>query len=185
MIDFLAVYDTRCKHLLPLQDYETSWIRQEVPHLPCKQKCLFVGRSFLSFRPSLKVWINSAYRFVCSSYYINLKVSQRLLLCRCLQIEPLIQNREMVHHLLLYRCPLSVASPSENQCFSGGKPDECFQPVAVWGVGGGVSDGLLFHVIRLIPWLPFRSFCQTVKSKKKNLNLQRFCLTHDQFMIDR
>lgn len=59
--------------------------------------------------------------------------------CCCQQIEPVIQNHDLVHHLLLYRCPPSVIKPFEGSCYSQESPD-CFHAVAVWGVGGGVSD---------------------------------------------
>ncbi|XP_053470259.1 DBH-like monooxygenase protein 2 homolog [Ictalurus furcatus] len=56
------------------------------------------------------------------------------------RIEPVIQNQDLVHHLLLYRCPTSVTNPSEEQCYSKVKQSECIQAVAVWGVGGGAFE---------------------------------------------
>ncbi|KAM9435521.1 DBH-like monooxygenase protein 2 homolog [Clarias gariepinus] len=55
------------------------------------------------------------------------------------RIEPVIQNHDLVHHLLLYRCPPSVIKPFEGSCYSQESPD-CFHAVAVWGVGGGVFE---------------------------------------------
>jgi len=55
-----------------------------------------------------------------------------------LQIEPFITNIDLVHHLLLYRCPPNVTQPFEAECYTG-KGEECMETVAVWGVGGGVS----------------------------------------------
>ncbi|XP_043075759.1 DBH-like monooxygenase protein 2 homolog [Puntigrus tetrazona] len=53
------------------------------------------------------------------------------------RIEPVITNFDLVHHLLLYRCPPSVTSESfEAECYSG-VDEECMEAVAVWGVGGG------------------------------------------------
>ncbi|KAF4071092.1 hypothetical protein AMELA_G00280910 [Ameiurus melas] len=56
------------------------------------------------------------------------------------RIEPVIQNQDLVHHLLLYRCPPSVTNSSEEQCYSKVKQSECIQAVAVWGVGGGAFE---------------------------------------------
>ncbi|MCJ8743956.1 hypothetical protein PDJAM_G00100630 [Pangasius djambal] len=56
------------------------------------------------------------------------------------RIEPVIQNQDIVHHLLLYRCPPSVTKPSEEPCYSGEKPTDCYTVVAVWGVGGGAFE---------------------------------------------
>ncbi|XP_046692570.1 DBH-like monooxygenase protein 2 homolog [Silurus meridionalis] len=52
------------------------------------------------------------------------------------RIEPVIQNRDIVHHLLLYRCPPSVKQHSEKPCYSKNTQAECIQAVAVWGTGG-------------------------------------------------
>ncbi|XP_053098000.1 DBH-like monooxygenase protein 2 homolog [Pangasianodon hypophthalmus] len=56
------------------------------------------------------------------------------------RIEPVIQNKDIVHHLLLYRCPPSVTKPSEERCYSREKETDCFTVVAVWGVGGGAFE---------------------------------------------
>ncbi|XP_039548937.1 DBH-like monooxygenase protein 2 homolog [Pimephales promelas] len=53
------------------------------------------------------------------------------------RIEPVITNSDLVHHLLLYRCPPSVTEPSEAQCYTRLSINECMETVAVWGVGGG------------------------------------------------
>ncbi|KTF79969.1 hypothetical protein cypCar_00032010, partial [Cyprinus carpio] len=50
--------------------------------------------------------------------------------------EPVITNPDLVHHLLLYRCPPSVTEPFEAECYTG-VDRECMETVAVWGVGGG------------------------------------------------
>ncbi|XP_052390510.1 DBH-like monooxygenase protein 2 homolog isoform X1 [Carassius gibelio] len=52
------------------------------------------------------------------------------------RIEPVITNPDLVHHLLLYRCPPSVTEPFEAKCYTG-VDGECMETVAVWGVGGG------------------------------------------------
>ncbi|XP_051954256.1 DBH-like monooxygenase protein 2 homolog [Xyrauchen texanus] len=55
------------------------------------------------------------------------------------RIEPLIENFDLVHHLLLYRCPPSVKEPSETECYTTGS-EQCMEVVAVWGVGGGAFE---------------------------------------------
>ncbi|XP_067274110.1 DBH-like monooxygenase protein 2 homolog [Pseudorasbora parva] len=55
------------------------------------------------------------------------------------RIEPFITNFDLVHHVLLYRCPQSVTEPFEAQCYTG-KGEECMETVAVWGVGGGAFE---------------------------------------------
>ncbi|XP_016411972.1 DBH-like monooxygenase protein 2 homolog [Sinocyclocheilus rhinocerous] len=55
------------------------------------------------------------------------------------RIEPVITNFDLVHHLLLYRCPLTVTEPFEAECFTG-VDGECMETVAVWGVGGGAFE---------------------------------------------
>ncbi|XP_059354299.1 DBH-like monooxygenase protein 2 homolog [Carassius carassius] len=55
------------------------------------------------------------------------------------RIEPVITNRDLVHHLLLYRCPPSVTEPFEAECYTG-VDGECMETVAVWGVGGGTFE---------------------------------------------
>ncbi|XP_072542242.1 DBH-like monooxygenase protein 2 homolog [Salminus brasiliensis] len=56
------------------------------------------------------------------------------------RIEPLIENVDLVHHLLLYRCPQTVTSPTEEACYTGEAQTQCFQTVAAWGVGGGAFE---------------------------------------------
>uniref|UniRef100_A0A8C1CJ92 Monooxygenase, DBH-like 1, like n=1 Tax=Cyprinus carpio carpio TaxID=630221 RepID=A0A8C1CJ92_CYPCA len=55
------------------------------------------------------------------------------------RIEPVITNFDLVHHLLLYRCPPSVTEPFEAECYTG-VDGECMETVAVWGVGGGAFE---------------------------------------------
>ncbi|XP_019953089.2 DBH-like monooxygenase protein 2 homolog [Paralichthys olivaceus] len=55
-------------------------------------------------------------------------------------IVPEIEHPDIVHHMLLYRCPSSVTETYDNQCFVGDKGDICFGVVAAWGVGGGVYE---------------------------------------------
>uniref|UniRef100_A0A674DDF7 Monooxygenase, DBH-like 1, like n=1 Tax=Salmo trutta TaxID=8032 RepID=A0A674DDF7_SALTR len=45
-------------------------------------------------------------------------------------------NLDLVHHMLLYSCPLSVIQINEQQCYTGGPWADCFKVVAVWAVGG-------------------------------------------------
>ncbi|XP_073788581.1 DBH-like monooxygenase protein 2 homolog isoform X1 [Danio rerio] len=51
------------------------------------------------------------------------------------RIEPVITNYDLVHHLLLYRCPPTVTEPLELECYT--KTERCMETIAVWGVGGG------------------------------------------------
>ncbi|KAF4099805.1 DBH-like monooxygenase protein 2 homolog [Onychostoma macrolepis] len=55
------------------------------------------------------------------------------------RIEPFITNFDLVHHLLLYRCPVSMTEAFETECYTG-NDGECMQTVAVWGVGGGAFE---------------------------------------------
>ncbi|XP_044233435.1 DBH-like monooxygenase protein 2 homolog [Thunnus albacares] len=56
------------------------------------------------------------------------------------QIEPVIDNPDIVHHMLLYSCPYYVTQPSDNPCFMGDLGDYCYGVVAAWGVGGGAFE---------------------------------------------
>uniref|UniRef100_A0A8D0DGG4 Monooxygenase, DBH-like 1, like n=1 Tax=Sander lucioperca TaxID=283035 RepID=A0A8D0DGG4_SANLU len=56
------------------------------------------------------------------------------------QIEPVIENVDMVHHMLLHRCPTFVTKPYDKPCFMGDMGDACFGVVAAWGVGAGVYE---------------------------------------------
>uniref|UniRef100_A0A671NDQ8 Monooxygenase, DBH-like 1, like n=1 Tax=Sinocyclocheilus anshuiensis TaxID=1608454 RepID=A0A671NDQ8_9TELE len=56
-------------------------------------------------------------------------------------IEPVITNIDVMHHLVLYRCPPSVTELLEVECYTG-MDTKCIEAVAVWGVGGGVMAGL-------------------------------------------
>ncbi|XP_026125787.1 DBH-like monooxygenase protein 2 homolog [Carassius auratus] len=55
------------------------------------------------------------------------------------RIEPVIENVDLVHHLLLYRCPPTVTEPLEAECYTGAD-EKCMEVVAVWGVGGGAFE---------------------------------------------
>ncbi|XP_028253404.1 DBH-like monooxygenase protein 2 homolog [Parambassis ranga] len=52
------------------------------------------------------------------------------------QIVPVIDNPDIVHHMLLYSCPVYVTELHEGQCYMGDPGDACFGVVASWGVGG-------------------------------------------------
>ncbi|XP_057208977.1 DBH-like monooxygenase protein 2 homolog isoform X2 [Triplophysa rosa] len=56
------------------------------------------------------------------------------------RIEPLIQNMDLVHHLLLYRCPPGVTEIYESQCYTEMSNEKCMEVVAVWGIGGGAFE---------------------------------------------
>ncbi|XP_026853980.2 DBH-like monooxygenase protein 2 homolog [Electrophorus electricus] len=56
------------------------------------------------------------------------------------RVEPLLENRDLVHHMLLYRCPPTVTTPYEHACYETEEATECYQAVAGWGVGGGAFE---------------------------------------------
>ncbi|XP_046877904.1 DBH-like monooxygenase protein 2 homolog [Hypomesus transpacificus] len=53
------------------------------------------------------------------------------------RIEPNIENLDLVHHILLYRCPSTMNQTSEGPCYSGDGFEECFSMIHGWAVGGG------------------------------------------------
>ncbi|XP_070781695.1 DBH-like monooxygenase protein 2 homolog [Enoplosus armatus] len=55
-------------------------------------------------------------------------------------VEPVIEHHDIVHHMLLYRCPSFVTEPYDKPCYGGDIGDACFGVVATWAVGGGVSE---------------------------------------------
>lgn len=56
------------------------------------------------------------------------------------QVEPVIKHPDIVHHMLLYRCPSSVTQPYDKQCYVSSTMEPCFSVVAAWAVGGGVNS---------------------------------------------
>ncbi|XP_045552682.1 DBH-like monooxygenase protein 2 homolog [Salmo salar] len=52
------------------------------------------------------------------------------------RVEPVIKNLDLVHHMLLYSCPLSVIQINEQQCYTGGPGADCLKLVSVWNTGG-------------------------------------------------
>lgn len=56
------------------------------------------------------------------------------------QVEPDIQQYDMVHHMLLYRCPSFVTEAYDRPCYRGDLGDACHDVVAAWGKGGGVRE---------------------------------------------
>ncbi|XP_042358874.1 DBH-like monooxygenase protein 2 homolog [Plectropomus leopardus] len=56
------------------------------------------------------------------------------------QIEPVIENVDLVHHMLLYSCPSYVTELYDRPCYMGDIGDVCFGVVAAWGMGGGVFE---------------------------------------------
>uniref|UniRef100_A0A3B5BBC6 Monooxygenase DBH like 1 n=1 Tax=Stegastes partitus TaxID=144197 RepID=A0A3B5BBC6_9TELE len=56
------------------------------------------------------------------------------------QIEPVIENKDVVHHILLYRCPHFVTQTYEYKCYVGDVGDTCFHVLASWGIGGAVFE---------------------------------------------
>ncbi|KAJ8009680.1 hypothetical protein DPEC_G00094020 [Dallia pectoralis] len=56
------------------------------------------------------------------------------------RIEPLIQNLDLVHHMLLYSCPSSVNQTSDMTCYTGENGEGCFRVVSAWAVGGEAME---------------------------------------------
>ncbi|KAK2883924.1 hypothetical protein QQF64_016266 [Cirrhinus molitorella] len=56
------------------------------------------------------------------------------------RIEPVITNFDLVHHLLLYRCPPTVTEPLEGECYTSFRTNQCMETIAVWGVGGAAFE---------------------------------------------
>ncbi|KAJ3606638.1 hypothetical protein NHX12_026159 [Muraenolepis orangiensis] len=56
------------------------------------------------------------------------------------RIEPVIDNIDLVHHMLLYGCPGEVTGDYDGPCFTGNVVDSCFRVTAAWGVGGGAFE---------------------------------------------
>ncbi|XP_054876024.1 DBH-like monooxygenase protein 2 homolog [Poeciliopsis prolifica] len=52
------------------------------------------------------------------------------------QIEPEIEHKEVVHHMLLYHCPSFVKEQYDKPCYRGDIGDHCFGVVASWAIGG-------------------------------------------------
>ncbi|KAK0148100.1 DBH-like monooxygenase protein 2 [Merluccius polli] len=52
------------------------------------------------------------------------------------RIEPLIENMDLVHHMVLYGCPKDVTEDYDGTCYIGNVVDRCFRMTAVWAVGG-------------------------------------------------
>ncbi|KAI3363745.1 hypothetical protein L3Q82_001359 [Scortum barcoo] len=55
-------------------------------------------------------------------------------------VEPVIERTDIVHHILLHRCPSFVTAPYDKPCYMGDEGDACFGVVAAWAVGGGVFE---------------------------------------------
>ncbi|XP_029318773.1 DBH-like monooxygenase protein 2 homolog isoform X2 [Cottoperca gobio] len=71
----------------------------------------------------------------CKYMKLNLTTKHHIYL-----IEPVIEHIDMVHHLLLYRCPSFVTKEEDKPCYMGDMGDTCFGVVAAWAVGGGVFE---------------------------------------------
>uniref|UniRef100_UPI0037E82EA7 DBH-like monooxygenase protein 2 homolog n=1 Tax=Semicossyphus pulcher TaxID=241346 RepID=UPI0037E82EA7 len=53
-------------------------------------------------------------------------------------VEPVIEHPDLIHHMLLYRCPSIVTEQYDRPCYMGDIGDSCFDTMASWAVGGGV-----------------------------------------------
>ncbi|CAL8312878.1 unnamed protein product [Lota lota] len=56
------------------------------------------------------------------------------------RIEPVIDNLDLVHHMLLYGCPRNVTDDYDGNCYTGNIVDSCFKVTAAWAVGGGAFE---------------------------------------------
>ncbi|KAM8846133.1 DBH-like monooxygenase protein 2 homolog [Synchiropus picturatus] len=59
------------------------------------------------------------------------------------KIEAVIDNYDIVHHILLYKCPKFVTVGSDQPCFTGDDGDYCLEVMAAWAVGGMYDAGIL------------------------------------------
>lgn len=57
----------------------------------------------------------------------------------------MIDQPDLVHHMLLYRCPSFVTQVYDKPCYMGDVGDVCFSVVAAWGLGGGVRQRQLIE----------------------------------------
>lgn len=57
----------------------------------------------------------------------------------------MIEQHDLVHHMLLYRCPSFVTQVYDKPCYTGNIGDACFSVVAGWGLGGGVRQRPFFQ----------------------------------------
>ena len=61
--------------------------------------------------------------------------------CSLCQYEPVVTpgNELMVHHILLYRCPISAAYDGVQElCFYNRTLPQCFEVILAWAIGGEV-----------------------------------------------
>lgn len=61
------------------------------------------------------------------------------------QFEPVIDQPDLVHHILLHRCPSFVTQVYDKPCYMGNVGDACYSVVAGWGPGGGVRQRQFFN----------------------------------------
>uniref|UniRef100_A0A3Q1I9J3 DOMON domain-containing protein n=1 Tax=Anabas testudineus TaxID=64144 RepID=A0A3Q1I9J3_ANATE len=100
----------------------------------------YVPRTSLPTRNYLNVTVNNITIPAIKTYY-HCKVmnfSNLNTKLHIYQIEPVIENYDIVHHMLLHRCPSFVTETYDKPCYMGDMGDFCFSVVAAWGVGGEV-----------------------------------------------
>ncbi|XP_063758892.1 DBH-like monooxygenase protein 2 homolog isoform X2 [Eleginops maclovinus] len=73
--------------------------------------------------------------YYCKYMKLNLTTKHHIYM-----IEPVIEQIDIVHHMLLYRCPSFVTEENDRPCYMGDMGDTCFGVVAAWAVGGGVFE---------------------------------------------
>ncbi|KAM9779549.1 DBH-like monooxygenase protein 2 homolog isoform 2-T3 [Syngnathus typhle] len=57
-----------------------------------------------------------------------------------IRFEPVIENPDVVHHMLLYNCPPSVTTPYDGECYLDRLGALCHAIVAAWALGGQIFD---------------------------------------------
>lgn len=103
-------------NLLPLQSHQITHLKHKTSHI----------FGILNPLLSLKHHV-SCFRMLYSFLFFP-------------QVEPDIEHHDLVHHMLLYRCPAFVNRAYDGPCYRGDMGDMCFSVVAVWGIGGRVRD---------------------------------------------
>ncbi|KAL7871558.1 hypothetical protein SRHO_G00065410 [Serrasalmus rhombeus] len=118
-------------------------VRNSVPLLDEQQDYELVylteayGQTVMKFRQSISACDENDYPITftvpAQNSHYHCKVMRNPALDRkyhIYRVEPLIDNLDLVHHLLLYRCPPTVTSPKEQACYTEEAQAECYQTVA-------------------------------------------------------
>lgn len=76
----------------------------------------------------------------------------------------MIEHADLVHHMLLYRCPSFVTQVYDKPCYMGDAGDACYSVVAGWGLGGGVRQRPFFRGVWVMLLFLFSSFVSCASS---------------------